>query len=233
MKIRHPLIVKMVGFAVACVVRVWIGLVRYRYRALGANCEPIRRGCRGRYLYAFWHEDLLLPAYHYSCTGAHVLVSEHADGELIARACRHLGLRLVRGSTTRHGVKALLGMLRHAGKTHLVVTPDGPRGPRRQVQPGLIFLAARTGLPIIAIGFAYSRAWRTGSWDRMALPWPWSSAVCVQAEPIVVPANARGDQLEAYRLRVEDAFRRAEVAAARVLHGATRAGDAARARRAA
>ena len=217
MKIRHPLVVKIVGFAVACLVRVWISLVRYRFRALGVNCEPTRRGFRGQYLYAFWHEDMLLPAYHYSCTGAYVLVSEHADGELIAVACRHLGLRLVRGSTTRSGVKALLGMLRRTRDSHLVVTPDGPRGPRRQVQPGLVFLASRTGKPIVPVGFAYGRAWRTGSWDRMALPCPWSSVVCVQAEPIVVPANARGDQLEAYRLRVEDAFRRAEAEAHRLL----------------
>ena len=109
-------------------------------------------------------------------------------------------------------------MLRRAGKAQLAVTPDGPRGPRRQVQPGVVYLAARTGLPIVAVGFAYSRAWRTGSWDRFAVPWPWSSAVLrAPRSRSVVPERARGDQLEAYRERVQDAIRRAEEAAERIL----------------
>src|SRR2546421_133417 len=180
MKIRHPLAMKLLGFAAACLIRVWIGLVNYRYRWMGTDLRPDRAGMRSRYLYAFWHENMLMPLYRYGHTGAHVLISQHADGELIATACRWLGLRLVRGSSSRDAVKAVREMLRCRG-THLVVTPDGPRGPRRQVQPGMIWLAARTGLPIVPVAFAYSRAWRLMSWDRMALPCPFSSAVGVQA----------------------------------------------------
>lgn len=223
MKIRHPMAVKVLGFAVACLIRVWIGTVRFRWRWLGPKLEPDQRGLRERYLYAFWHEDMLMPAYRYGHTGAHVLVSTHADGEIIATACRQLGLRLVRGSSTRDAVKAVRAMLRSRG-THLVVTPDGPRGPRRTVQPGLVWLAARTGLPILALGFAYRRAWRTKSWDHMALPRPFSSVVCVQAAPIHVPEDVRKEQLETYRLRVEEAFRRAEEGAHRLLCAAPHPG---------
>ena len=217
MKIRHPLAVKALGFAVACLVRVWIGLVRYRYRPLGPNLDPNRRGFQGRYLYAFWHENLLMPAYQYGRPDIHVLVSTHADGELISQACRWLGFRLVRGSSTRGGVEAVRQMLRRGRATHLAVTPDGPRGPRRKVQPGLVYLAARTGLPIVPMGLAYGRVSRMRSWDRFALPWPGSEVVLVTTEPIHVPADVRKEQLELYRLRVEDALRRADETAERLV----------------
>ena len=130
-----------------------------------------------------------MPAYHYGRRDIHVLISEHADGQMIAEACRHLGFRVVRGSATRGGVEAVRQMVRRSRSAHLAITPDGPRGPRRQVQPGVVYLAAPTGLPIVPFGIAFERAWRMNSWDRFAVPWPWSGAVCVTAEPIHVPAG--------------------------------------------
>jgi lysophospholipid acyltransferase (LPLAT)-like uncharacterized protein len=206
MKIRHPLLLKVVGFVIACLVRIWIGTVRYRYRPIGPDLTPHRKDLGGRYLYAFWHENMLLPAYHYARADIWVLISQHADGEMIAEACRHLGFRVVRGSATRGGVKAVRQMLRLSEHGHLAITPDGPRGPRRQVQTGLIYLAARTGLPIVVGGMSFRRPWRMNSWDRFALPRPWSSATCVTVPPVVVPADADKEQLEAYRRRVEEAL---------------------------
>jgi lysophospholipid acyltransferase (LPLAT)-like uncharacterized protein len=219
MKIRHPVLIKACGFAVAWLVRLWIGTLRYRYRPLGANVDPNRPGFEGRYLYAFWHENILVPAYHYGRRDIHVLISQHADGRLIAEACRHLGFRVVHGSTTRGGAEAIRQMLRLSRSAHLAITPDGPRGPRQRVQPGVVYLAARTGLPIVPFGIAFERAWRMHSWDRFALPCPWSAAVCVTAEPILVPEDLDKDQLEHYRLQVENAMYRATEAAERVLRG--------------
>src|SRR5438093_1235620 len=75
---------------------------------------------------------------------ATVLISQHADGDLIARTAEHLGIDTVRGSTTRGGMQAIRELLQISRRTHLVITPDGPKGPRRTVQPGVIFLAAQT-----------------------------------------------------------------------------------------
>ena len=213
MKVRQRWLIKALGFAVAWVVRLWVGTLRYRYRPLGPNMDPHQRGFPGRYIYAFWHENILLPAYHYGRRDIWVLVSQHADGELIAEACRHLGFRLVRGSTTRGGAEAVRQMLRLGRKAHLAITPDGPRGPRRRVHPGIVYLAARTGLPVVGMGIAYQRAWRMGSWDRFALPHPWSSAALVTTEPIHVPADLDKEGLEHYRLLVEQALNRATEAA--------------------
>jgi lysophospholipid acyltransferase (LPLAT)-like uncharacterized protein len=219
MKIRHPWLLKVLGFAIACLVRLWIGTIRYRYRPLGRNMDPNQRGFQGRFLYAFWHENLLMPAYQYGRRDIWVLISQHADGQLIAEACRYLGFQVVRGSTTRGGIEAVREMMRRGRNDHLAITPDGPRGPRQVVQSGLIYLAARTGLPIVPIGFAFGRAWRLDSWDRFVLPYPGSQVVCVTTEPIRVPENLDKDELETFRLRVEQALLQATATAERWISG--------------
>src|SRR5947209_20227050 len=145
MKLRRPWLIKAAGFSAAWALRFWLGTLRYRYRPLGPSVDPRGPDNRQRYIYAFWHENMLLPAYHYGRTDVHVLISGHADGQLIAEVCRHLGFRTVRGSTTRDGVRAVRQMLKLGRHAHLAITPDGPRGPRRRVQPGLVYLAAKAG----------------------------------------------------------------------------------------
>jgi lysophospholipid acyltransferase (LPLAT)-like uncharacterized protein len=202
MKIRHPSLIRAAALAGAWALRTWVGTLRYRYWPLGPNLDP--RHVRGRYIYAFWHEFMLLPASKYSRPNAYVLISEHADGELIADLIRHLGFRAVRGSTTRGGVKAVRELLGLEGDFHLAVTPDGPRGPRRRVQPGLIYLSSRLGLPIVLAGFGFERPWRMRSWDRFALPRPFTRARCVTCDPVLVPPRAERDLLEDYRVYVEE-----------------------------
>jgi len=207
-KIRNPVLIRALGFVIAWVVRLWIGTLRYHYRPLGPNFDPHHPGLRGRYIYAFWHENMLLLAYHYARPDIHVLISQHADGELIAEVCRHLGFRTVRGSTTRGGAEALLRMTQLGRHAHVAITPDGPRGPRRSLQLGLVYLAARTGMPIVPIGIGFSKAWRLRSWDRFALPKPLSTSVCVTEDAIAVPAGTERLHLEEYRERIEAAMRR-------------------------
>jgi lysophospholipid acyltransferase (LPLAT)-like uncharacterized protein len=216
MKLRHPLLIKAAGFGAAWAVRVWIGTLGYRYRALGRIVIPTEPDLRERYIYAFWHENLLLPAYHFSRPDVWVLISQHADGELIAEACRNLRLRLVRGSTTRGGVQAVRQMIKLGRRGHLVITPDGPRGPRRRVQQGLVYLAAKTGLPIVPVGVGFDRPWRLSSWDRFALPRPWSLGTLVTADPIRVPENTDREAIETYRRSVEEAMGQATDAAERL-----------------
>jgi lysophospholipid acyltransferase (LPLAT)-like uncharacterized protein len=106
----------------------------------------------------FWHGRQLMMPLGYRGTVAYALISEHRDGELIHRIISRFGHRSVRGSTTRGGVKALRQLIRlgHSG-VDLVVTPDGPRGPRQVAQIGAIQLAKATGLPIVPITFSCSK----------------------------------------------------------------------------
>lgn len=112
-------------------------------------------------IFAFWHgRQLMMPfaPYPYNSRKAVVLISMHRDGELISRTIGYFGFQSVRGSTTRGGSRAFLQMLRMAGENlDLVITPDGPRGPRFRVQKGIIEIAKKTGLPIFPVGFSASK----------------------------------------------------------------------------
>src|SRR5262249_15632510 len=151
-------------------------------------------------------EDMLIPALRYARPDVHVLISRHADGRIIAKAIQHLGLNVVYGSSRRGGTEALLRIFEICGSNHIAVTPDGPRGPRPEVQLGIAYIAAKTGLPIVPVGFGYASAWRTKSWDRMALPRPFSRVVGLMAPPICVPDVDDRNLLEVYRLRLEHAL---------------------------
>lgn len=205
MKLRNKKVIRVLAWIVAQAVRIWMRTVRCEYHPLGANVDP-RRPNAGRYLYALWHENILLGAYCFGRPDINILISQHADGEWIAQTCRHLHFGVVRGSTTRGGVEALRQMLRLGKDGHLAITPDGPRGPRRQLQPGIVYLAARTGLPIVPTGIAYQRAWRTNSWDRFAVPKPFTLGTVVTGAPVVIPPVVDREALEAHRLQVEQAL---------------------------
>jgi len=203
MKIRNAVIIKWIGFLGAILIRCWIGTLSFRYRPIGARLHPLQENLHGHYLYTFWHENILVPCSSFACRDIHVLISEHADGEMIAQICKHVGYSTIRGSKTRGGMKAMREMIRASTNCHIAVMPDGPRGPRRHVELGLIYLAAKTGLPILLIGVGHDRPWRLNTWDRFVVPRPFSQAIVVQAEPIHVAADANKAQLEEYRARVE------------------------------
>jgi len=200
MKLRNPWLIRLVAFLGALVIRAWMGTVRYCF-AFADQFHPtdVRRE---RFIYAFWHEGLLAPVA--MKVKVHMLISQHADGELISQICGHLGHGVVRGSSTRGGGEALLDLLRCSQRTHLGVTPDGPQGPRRQVKMGVIFMASLTGLPIVPVGICFAKAWRLGSWDRFAIPNPWTSVMVVVGPAIHVPRKVARHQLESYRLQVEE-----------------------------
>ncbi|VTS01912.1 lysophospholipid acyltransferase family protein [Tuwongella immobilis] len=213
MKLRKPWMISTAAALGALALRSWLATVRYRYQPLGPNMDPHRPEMTGRYLYAFWHENILLPASQYARPDIHVLISQHADGQLITKICKRLGFSVVNGSTTRGGVKAFREMVSISETSHLAITPDGPRGPRRIVQPGVVMLAARTGLPIVTMGIAYAAAWRAKSWDRFAMPKPFSRAHLVTGELIHVPATVTPETLEPYRLWVQASLDHATAAA--------------------
>lgn len=213
MKIRHPYLLKAAGFAGAWVLRLWMRTIPFHYQPLGMNLDPNLPDLPGRFIYAMWHEYLLLPVGQFARPDIHVLVSQHSDGEIIAEVCRHLGVPAVRGSTTRGGAEAVRGLLRAGRSTHLAITPDGPRGPRQRVKPGIIFLAAALGLPVVPVGFGMQRPWRLRSWDCFALPRPGNAATCVTGTPIVVSSQADAEQREDCRLHLEEGLYEATRAA--------------------
>lgn len=194
MKLRSPMLIRAAAATGAVAVRAWLRTLRYRYLPQGPNFDPTSPDfVGGRFAYAFWHEHILLPAYQFARPDIHVLVSKHADGQLITGIVERLGFRTVRGSSTRGGVEAVRQMLDAGRSGHLAVTPDGPRGPRREAQAGVVYLAAKLGLPLVPFGCAYARCWRAKSWDRFAVPRPFTRAVLVTADAIDATAGSIDD----------------------------------------
>jgi lysophospholipid acyltransferase (LPLAT)-like uncharacterized protein len=141
-------------------------------------------------IYAFWHEHQLLAMSYFRNFDIRVLVSRSRDGDYISAALESFGFRTVRSSTSSGQVTALRGLARELKRGfHAAITPDGPRGPRHLAQPGAVFLSALTGLPVVPFGCAVEPAWRLSSWDRFAIPKPWSRAAFVFDEPMAVPAK--------------------------------------------
>jgi lysophospholipid acyltransferase (LPLAT)-like uncharacterized protein len=130
------------------------------------------------FVLAFWHGRMLGALAAHRGTPIRVLVSEHRDGELIARVLAANGMRTIRGSTTRGGARALLQLVASLKQGNTIaITPDGPRGPRHQAAPGLFAAAHRAGAPIVPMAVAASRSWQLGSWDRFEIPYPFARVV--------------------------------------------------------
>jgi hypothetical protein len=154
-------------------------------RRLRAAKQPI--------VFMLWHGELLPLLYHHRGEGVVVMISEHADGEIIARIAENLGFATVRGSTSRGAARALLGAARVLTDGHdLAVTPDGPRGPAKTIAPGSAIVAQRTGAAVIAARASARSAWRLKSWDAFLIPRPFATVrIAYSDETHMVAANAR------------------------------------------
>ncbi|MER3416122.1 MAG: hypothetical protein C4297_07945 [Gemmataceae bacterium] len=221
MKLRHPCILRWAGLSVGLVLHLWRHTLHYRYHLAEPGVDPNDHACAGPMLYAFWHEHLLALALRPTRVPLGVLVSRHADGELIARAAQTLGFVMVRGSTRRGGTAAVRQLLRTGRTLPLAITPDGPRGPRHRVQPGVVYLACRLQLPIVAIGVACSRAWRARSWDRLLVPLPGSTLVYATAPTVRVPLSLGRTTLDTFQGLVESALHQANARAVQALAAGT------------
>lgn len=176
--------------------------------------DPVRD--RVPTVFVLWHGQILpLLAIHRN-TRIAVLISEHADGEIIARVAERLGFRTVRGSTSRGAGRALVEMTRELANGGLVaVTPDGPRGPSHSFAPGALIAAQRAGVEIVPLAAAASRGWRLRSWDRFLIPKPFSRVAIAYGPRNRVAATSPRDaaaETERFRAVLEAAERDAAAA---------------------
>ena len=184
-------------------IRQWMGTLDYKVEFGEPAVDPVHPNYRGAKIYVFWHENILMPLYLRGHANISMLLSRHADANILDRVARMMGFGVVRGSTFRGGSAALRELAERAAAGNLTITPDGPRGPRRRLAPGCIFLASTLGIPIVAMGMGYDRPWRAGTWDRFAIPRPCSRARGVVSRAIQVPASLDRSGIEWHRQGVE------------------------------
>jgi len=175
------------------------------------NPDPVRavwtRG--GRVILVFWHNRMLMAPFFYRGRGLRILISRHTDGELIRRVMLRFQFGSVRGSTRRGGAEAFREMLRSVEQGwDIVITPDGPRGPRYAVQKGVVELARQTALPIVPVTYSTRHRIHCPSWDGFLVPWPFTDGVFVFGRPMWVDREADAAKREVYRGELERSLRR-------------------------
>ncbi len=163
----------------------------WRFRVLNSEALRELRFARRSFIFALWHGHLLPLLWYHRDQSVVVLISEHRDGELVARAASSLGFGLIRGSSTRGADRALISIVRELQAGHEVaITPDGPRGPAAKFAPGALVAAQRSDsfiLPVVAVA---DRAWRLRSWDRFMIPKPFARVTIAYGNPTKVLATS-------------------------------------------
>jgi len=194
---------QLAGLLVANTVRGWMSTLDYKAAFYDPTIDPVDPRYRGQKIYIFWHENILFPLYLRGHCNLAMLLSRHHDADILTAVADHLGFEFVRGSSFGGGSTALRELLRKSQHMNLTITPDGPRGPRRVLAQGPVYLSSKLGLPIVAMGFGYDRPWRVNSWDRFAVPKPFSRARAVVSPPMYIPPDLDRQNVEQYRLKVE------------------------------
>lgn len=161
----------------------------WRIRAVNEEAYLSERAAGKAGVLVLWHGEMLPLLYYHRNRGIAVLVSEHGDGEIIARILSDFGFRLVRGSSSRGAARALIAVDRElrAG-VDVGITPDGPRGPLHSVAPGALLAAHRAGVRMIPLAARASAFWQLGSWDRFMIPKPFAKVTIAYGDPIAVEA---------------------------------------------
>lgn len=203
MKLQSPFAIGAWSLVSTAGIRQWMNTLDCRADYGDPTVDPVHPDYRGAKIYVFWHENILLPLFLRGHSNISMLLSRHWDANILDRVARMMGFGVVRGSTFNGGSTALRELAERAAHGNLTITPDGPRGPRRRLAAGCVFLASTLHIPIVAMGFGYDRPWRLGTWDRFAIPRPWSRARGVVSRAIAVPPDLDRDGLEWHRAGLE------------------------------
>jgi lysophospholipid acyltransferase (LPLAT)-like uncharacterized protein len=203
MAIKNPLAqrsLSLLGYGIGVALRSTLDI---RVAYADVRIDPWHPDHCGRAVQVVWHETLLVPTLMLGHPKHLALTSASGDGEILAKVMQLFGWGTARGSSSRGGVGALLQLL-HDDHRSPNLAVDGPRGPRRVMSGGAVFLASKLGLPIACAGVGIDRPWRLRSWDTFAIPKPYSRVRIVTGPLRHVPPRLKREGLEAYRLWFEN-----------------------------
>ncbi len=162
-------------------------------------------------IHALWHNAIFSwPSVYrrnWDYRSGAALTSASKDGEVVAGALKSFGISPVRGSNSRRGVTAIIELKKWLKNGYdIAITPDGPRGPKQVLQPGIILLAQKTKAPILVLRFVYHNCWRLNTWDQFQIPKPFSRVDVHIGPYIEIPEQLTEEAFEEARLKVEQAM---------------------------
>jgi hypothetical protein len=164
------------------------------------NFHPPTQGT----IFIGWHGRIVLATQLFRNRGYWAMISHSRDGEMQYQIFRRLGFNVIRGSTGRGGMQALIECIREIKQGAVfALTPDGPRGPSGVIQPGVIMMAKKTGCPLIPVGVSTNRRWLFKSWDRYMIPKPFARGLMIFGTPVIIPPDASEEDIEQIRIDLE------------------------------
>jgi lysophospholipid acyltransferase (LPLAT)-like uncharacterized protein len=194
---------KIIGQLNALFMPCALDLLNFRIHHYDRSVDPARPEYNEHVIYYFWHEYILFVLPRWGHTPVTVLCSQHRDGEWVHQTAESLGLNIVRGSSTRGGSAAIRQMKKNSQFSSIAMTPDGPRGPRREMALGPVYLASLLGLPLVPIAVGISNPRRLNTWDKFAIPRPTSRVRLIFGPKIYIPPKTKRDKLESSRVGVQ------------------------------
>lgn len=210
-EVRDSSKARILGALAGWLMRLWCSTLRYGIEDRCGIGNP--EEFEGPVVLVLWHNRIFpVPAaWRHSCGASRkmvVLTSASHDGAILARAMGVFGIGSVRGSSSRRGVAALVALRKALREgSDATVTPDGPRGPRYAVRPGVVKIAETSGAPLIPIHVEFASVWRLKTWDRFCLPKPFSRVRVIFDEALAVPPGLSDADFEAWRCRIEAVLR--------------------------
>ncbi|WP_437191980.1 lysophospholipid acyltransferase family protein [Planctomicrobium sp. SH527] len=199
MKIRNKFLIRMLARGLSAGCRILYSTCRLEVVELAPHITPYGIPYGESYIYCNWHDGILNSLFCGRTVKMAALTSRHADGEYVAEVMEAIGITPIRGSNNHGGTTAAKQLMSAVSKHHITITTDGPRGPRRVVKPGVVFLASQTGQRIIPVGCSAKRAWLPkGRWTDLIVPKPFTTAYVVGEVPLAVPPNLTKEQLAPY-----------------------------------
>jgi len=209
MRLRSRLITKLVARLAVTFFSLLLHTCKVVFIVRDNAFRPYQPPAGQMHIFSIWHDSLILPVFGDRQPQMAALISQHQDGSYLAETMKLLGFKAVRGSTKRGGAPAARQMLEAADNYHLVLTPDGPRGPRRQLKNGIVFLASHTGRRILPVCFSCRSCWRLkGSWSDLVIPKPFTTVYMVSGESISIPPDLSREELQRHTDFVQSAMDR-------------------------
>lgn len=220
MKIRNPYVNWAIARLATWILRALFLTVRVEHQKVAPDGTPYApaQGSQ-RYCFCLWHDAIITALFSLKTYKLAGLISRHQDGTYLTHAIRMLGITPVRGSASRGGAQATKQLFDRPD-LHVCITPDGPRGPRRVMKDGIVYIASRTGRPVVPTTLAATRYWSVpGGWSDMVIPKPFATVLLLAGSPIEVPPDLSRQEISEVTEQIQQEMDRLHLIGQRLIRG--------------